>query len=77
MARITILSVPAYGHLIPMLGVIRELVARGHDVEVLNGEEMAPAIARTGARLVAYPPALKAGTSSRPSRMATSSPSWT
>lgn len=61
MARITILSVPAYGHLIPMLGVIRELVARGHDVEVLNGEEMAPAIARTGARLVPYPPALKAG----------------
>ena len=61
MARITILSVPAYGHLIPMLGVIRELVRRGHDVEVLNGAEMEPVVARTGARLVAYPPALAAG----------------
>ena len=60
MARITILSVPAYGHLLPMLGVIRELVERGHDVEVLNGAEFEPVIARTGARLVAYPPALTA-----------------
>lgn len=60
MARIAILSVPAYGHLIPMLGVIRELVSRGHDVEVLNGAEMEPLIARTGARLVPYPAALKA-----------------
>ena len=61
MARISILSVPAYGHLIPMLGVIRELVRRGHDVEVLNGPEMEPVVARTGARFVAYPPALTAG----------------
>jgi MGT family glycosyltransferase len=61
LARITILSVPAYGHLLPMLGVIRELVRRGHDVEVLNGAEMEPVVARTGARFVAYPPALTAG----------------
>lgn len=61
MARIAILSVPAFGHLIPMLGVIRELVRRGHDVEVLNAEEMAPVVARTGARLVTYPPALGTG----------------
>jgi MGT family glycosyltransferase len=61
LARISILSVPAYGHLIPMLGVIRELVRRGHDVEVLNGLEMEPVVARTGARFVAYPPALTAG----------------
>lgn len=61
MARISILSVPAYGHLIPMLGVIRELVRRGHDVEVLNGPEMESVVARTGARFVAYPPALTAG----------------
>lgn len=61
MARISILSVPAYGHLLPMLGVIRELVRRGHDVEVLNGPEMEPVVARTGARFVAYPPALTAG----------------
>jgi MGT family glycosyltransferase len=44
-----------------MLGVIRELVRRGHDVEVLNGAEMEPVVARTGARFVAYPPALTAG----------------
>lgn len=43
-----------------MLGVIRELVRRGHEVEVLNGAEMEPVVARTGARFVAYPPALKA-----------------
>jgi MGT family glycosyltransferase len=61
LARISVLSVPAYGHLLPMLGVIRELVRRGHDVEVLNGEEMEPVVARTGARFVAYPPALTAG----------------
>jgi hypothetical protein len=61
LARITIISVPAYGHLIPMLGVIRELVRRGHDVEVLNGAEMEPLIARTGARLVPYPTALTSG----------------
>ena len=61
MARIAVLSVPAYGHLLPMLGVIRELVARGHDVEVLNAPEMEPVVARTGARFVAYPPVLTAG----------------
>jgi MGT family glycosyltransferase len=44
-----------------MLGVIRELVRRGHDVEVLNGPEMEPVVALTGARFVAYPPALTAG----------------
>ncbi len=61
MTRISILSVPAYGHVLPMLGTIRELVQRGHDVEVLNGAEMEPVMARTGARFVAYPPALTAG----------------
>lgn len=61
MARIVVLSVPAYGHLIPMLGVIRELVKRGHDVEVLNGAEMEPVVARTGAKFVSYPSVLAAG----------------
>jgi MGT family glycosyltransferase len=60
MARIAVISVPAYGHLIPMLGVIAELVRRGHQVEVLNGPEMASLVARTGATFVAYPPALSA-----------------
>ena len=55
MANIVFLSVPAYGHLLPVLGVIRELVQRGHNVEVLNGAEMEPVVARTGARF-AYPP---------------------
>lgn len=65
MARIAVLSVPAYGHLIPMLGTIAELVRRGHDVEVLNGPEMEPLVARTGARFVSYPPALSAADFSR------------
>ncbi len=58
MAKIAILSTPAYGHLIPMLGPIAELVRRGNDVVVYNSAEFETLIRGTGARFVAYPPAL-------------------
>lgn len=58
MTKIAVLSTPAYGHLIPMLGPIAELVRRGNDVVVYNTAEFETLIAGTGARFVAYPPAL-------------------
>lgn len=58
MARITVLSIPAYGHLIPMLGVFAELVRRGHEVTVVNRPEQRELIEGTGARFAEYPPAL-------------------
>ena len=58
MARIVILSVPAYGHLNPILPIAKELVRRGHDVTVFNEARFAPLITDTGAGFVAYPPVL-------------------
>lgn len=58
MARITVLSIPAFGHVVPMLGVFAELVRRGHDVSVANRPELRELIERTGARYVEYPPTL-------------------
>ena len=58
MAKIVILSAPAFGHLNPVLPVIAELVQRGHDVVVLNQAELAPLVERQGGRFIAYPEAL-------------------
>ena len=58
MARIAVLSVPAYGHLNPVLPVMRELVRRGHEVTVFNEASFEPLIAATGAHFVAYPPVI-------------------
>lgn len=58
MSKIVVLSVPAYGHLLPMLGVIAELVRRGHDVVVYNDVGFEPLIRGTGANFVAYPAGL-------------------
>ncbi len=58
MVRIAVLSVPAYGHLNPILPIARELVRRGHDVTVFNEAGFAPLIEATGARFAAYPPVL-------------------
>lgn len=58
MARITVLGTPAYGHLLPMLGPVAELVRRGHTVVFCNAAEFEALIVATGARFVAYPPAL-------------------
>lgn len=58
MASIVLLSVPAYGHLNPVLPIARELVRRGHDVTVFNEASFGPLIAATGARFAAYPPVI-------------------
>lgn len=58
MARIVFLSVPAYGHLNPVLPIVRELVRRGHQVSVFNEAPLKPAIEAAGARFVAYPKAM-------------------
>lgn len=58
MARIVILSVPAYGHLNPVLPITRELVRRGHSVTVFNEQSFEPLIRATGADFAAYPPVI-------------------
>lgn len=58
MANIVFLSVPAYGHLNPVLPIIAELIRRGHAVTVFDEPPFAGVIEATGARFVAYPPAM-------------------
>ena len=58
MARIVILSVPAYGHLNPVLPIAKELVRRGHRVTVFNEASFEAMIRPTGADFVAYPPVI-------------------
>ncbi len=58
MANIVFLSVPAYGHLNPVLPIIAELVRRGHNVTVYDEPPFLPVIEATGATFAAYPPAL-------------------
>src|SRR4051812_19458262 len=55
LAKIAILSVPAYGHLNPVLPIAKELVRRGHQVAIFNDENFAPLISATGARFEPYP----------------------
>jgi MGT family glycosyltransferase len=58
MAKIVLLSLPAYGHVNPQLPVVAELVRRGHSLTVFNEASFGPLIRRTGADFVAYPPVL-------------------
>ena len=58
MARIAVFSVPAYGHLNPVLPIVRELVRRGHRVTVFNEQSFEQLIAPTGAEFAAYPPVI-------------------
>jgi len=55
MANIAYLSLPLYGHVYPTLNFAEELVRRGHHVTYATSESHAAAVARTGARLLAYP----------------------
>jgi MGT family glycosyltransferase len=57
-ARIAVLSVPAYGHLNPVLPIVRQLVQRGHEVTVFNETSFEPLMVATGARFSAYPPVI-------------------
>jgi MGT family glycosyltransferase len=58
LSKIVVLGTPAYGHLLPMLGPVAELVRRGNEVVFCNAAEFEQLITATGARFVAYPPAL-------------------
>ncbi|HVY52828.1 MAG TPA: nucleotide disphospho-sugar-binding domain-containing protein [Devosia sp.] len=58
MARITFLSVPAYGHLNPALPIVAELVRRGHEVTVFDEPAFEAAVSPTGASFVPYPPVM-------------------
>jgi MGT family glycosyltransferase len=58
LARIVVLSVPAYGHLNPVLPIVAELVRRGHDVTVYDEPPFEPVIRATGAGFLAYPKAM-------------------
>ncbi len=49
MAEILLLSVPAFGHVKPMLPIARELVRRGHQVRWMAGEAFRKRIESTGA----------------------------
>ena len=58
MANIAVLSVPAWGHLNPVLPIIAELVRRGHSVTVFDEPPFAGAVEALGAKFIAYPPAM-------------------
>ena len=50
--KIVFFCIPAYGHTNPTLGVVRELIARGHEVRYCSYEPMRGAIEPTGAQFV-------------------------
>ena len=54
MAKVIMLSLPARGHINPMLPLAQELVARGEEVSYCLPEEFKPTIASTGATFVPY-----------------------
>jgi len=58
LAQIVFLSVPAYGHLNPVLPIIAELVRRGHAVTVYDEPPFEAVFRATGADFVAYPKAM-------------------
>lgn len=55
MSSILMASVPAHGHVTPMLAVARHLVQRGDDVRFLTGGTFADRVTATGATFVALP----------------------
>ena len=58
MAKIVLLSLPAFGHINPELPIVAELVRRGHEVVVCNDAEFAPLFEAVGASFVPYPEAM-------------------
>ncbi|MBA8925115.1 MGT family glycosyltransferase [Kutzneria viridogrisea] len=61
--HVAIMTVPAFGHVTPVLGTATELVRRGHRVTFLTSDEFAAKAAATGAEVVRYDfsPAMKPG----------------
>ena len=53
-AHIAFFSAPAHGHVNPMLGIITELVARGHRVSYATTRDFADRVAEAGASPVIY-----------------------
>lgn len=56
MSKIVFFCIPAYGHTNPTLGVVRELIARGHEVHYYSYEPMRTLIEAAGAQFVACDP---------------------
>ncbi|MFS0692338.1 macrolide family glycosyltransferase [Streptomyces nitrosporeus] len=52
--HIAFLNIPAAGHVTPTLGVVEELVRRGHRVSYLAAGDFAERIASTGAEVIPY-----------------------
>jgi MGT family glycosyltransferase len=54
MLRFLFASMPAAGHLGPLLPVARDLTARGHDVTILTGEDYRDRVEAVGASFLSY-----------------------
>jgi len=52
MSRIAFFCIPAHGHTNPTLGVVRELVSRGHEVRYYSYESMREKIEGSGAQFI-------------------------
>ncbi|MEU8814249.1 macrolide family glycosyltransferase [Actinoplanes sp. NPDC048796] len=52
--HITFLSIPSHGHVIPTVGVVRELVQRGHMVTYVVPEDLAHLPREAGAEVITY-----------------------
>lgn len=52
MAKIVFFSIPAYGHINPTLGLVRELTARGHQVRYCSYEKFRSRIEAAGANFI-------------------------
>ncbi|WEO94726.1 macrolide family glycosyltransferase [Streptomyces sp. FXJ1.172] len=59
-AHIAVLNIPAHGHVNPTLGIVAELVRRGHRVSYAVPEEFGPQVRAAGAGLVPYETTLPA-----------------
>lgn len=54
MSHIAVFTFPFHGHVNPTLGVVSELVSRGHRVTYATTDEFADAVAATGATVLPY-----------------------
>lgn len=54
MSHIAFLNNSGYGHVIPTLDVVAELVRRGHEVTYVTGHGLTERVAATGARVLGY-----------------------